>query len=193
MKVAQLLGLWGPWQQVCRDADCLCRRSYGPLRVFFQLLVAVNQKASLASLSLKPRPFRHLEGFLPGVLLCCSTHQAHRGAPSLGSYSVVQCIRHLMGQPLYCSAANAWGMHEGRETMVMAPPLTRDSAVSPCFHCCQAFLHRHFPPHPPLSYPLDQSLRSQQQPLPWDCSTVPKFPLPATVPSRVCMAVARTI
>ena len=27
------------------------------------------------------------------------------------SYSVVQCIRHLMGQPLYCSAADAdvWG------------------------------------------------------------------------------------
>ena len=27
------------------------------------------------------------------------------------SYSVVQCIRHLIGQPLYCSAADAgvWG------------------------------------------------------------------------------------
>ena len=29
----------------------------------------------------------------------------------MGSYSVVQCVRHLMGQPLHCSAANAgvWG------------------------------------------------------------------------------------
>ena len=76
---------------------------------------------------------------MPGVLLCCSEHQAHRGtpltgvllcssarqalkgAPWVGSYSVVQCIRHLMGQPLYCSAANA-GIWE-REFMVMALPL----------------------------------------------------------------------
>ena len=38
----------------------------------------------------------------------------------MGSCSVVQCIRHLMGQPLYCSAASA-GV-EGGEAMVMAPP-----------------------------------------------------------------------
>ena len=58
---------------------------------------------------------------MPGVLLCCSVHQAYRGvspgwgsahqslkeAPWVGSYSVVQCVRHLMGQPLYCSADNA--------------------------------------------------------------------------------------
>ena len=61
---------------------------------------------------------------LPGVLLCCSACQAHRGSPLagvllcrlalqalkeahwVGSCSVVQCVRHLMGQPLYCSAAN---------------------------------------------------------------------------------------
>ena len=46
----------------------------------------------------------HLQGrnrSLPGVLLCCSAHQALKGAPWVGSYSVVQCIRHLMGQPLY--------------------------------------------------------------------------------------------
>ena len=30
--------------------------------------------------------------------------------------------------------------------MVMASPLTRDSAVSPCFHGCLAFHHRHFSP-----------------------------------------------
>ena len=36
VKVAQLLGLWGLWRcQVCRDTDCLHRRSYGPLIVFF--------------------------------------------------------------------------------------------------------------------------------------------------------------
>ena len=45
---------------------------------------------------------------LPGVLLCCWASQAHRGGPPwLGSYSVVQCIRHLTGQPLSRSAADA--------------------------------------------------------------------------------------
>ena len=86
-----------------------------------------------------------------------------------------------------------------RETMVMAPPLPCDSAVSPCFHGCLAFLHRHFPPQSPPSHPLDPSLRSQQQPSPWDCSTIPELQLPATAPSRepaslswVCMAAAWT-
>ena len=82
--------------------------------------------------------------------------------------------------------------------MVMAPPPTCDSAVSPCFHGCLAFLHRHFPPQSPPSHPLDPSLHSQQQP--WDCSTIPKLQVPAAVPSRgpvslsgVCTAVARTV
>ena len=153
---------------------------------------------------------------MPGVLLCCSTRQAGRGAPLaevllcrsageplkgapwVGSYSVVQSVRRLMGQPLYCSAAKA-GM-SGREAMVMAPTPSCDSAISPCFHGCPAFLHRHFSPQPPPSPPLDLSLCSQQQPLPWDCSTIPKLQLPATAPSRgsislsgVRMTVARTV
>ena len=148
---------------------------------------------------------------MPGVLLCCLVHHAHRGAALagfllcrsvcqslraatwVGSCSVVQCIRHLMGQPLYCSAANAglWrerGYGDGSTTMC-------DSAVSPCFHGCQAFLHRHFPSQSPPLPPLNRSLCNQQQPLPWDCST-----LPASAPSReplslsgVCTAVARTV
>ena len=65
---------------------------------------------------------------------------------------------------------------EGREAIVTAPPSTRDSAVSPCFHGCLAFLHRHFPPQSPPSHPLDHS---QQQPSPWDCSTTPKLQLPS--------------
>ena len=145
---------------------------------FFEPLVAGDQKASLASLSSYLCQFRHLEGSLAwgpsllfgesgtrkapltGVLLCRWAHQALKGAPWVGSYSVVwhishlkepldgaysvvQCIRRLMGQPLYCSAADG-GMCG--EPMVMAPPPTRDSAVSPCFHGCLTFLHRHFPP-----------------------------------------------
>ena len=83
--------------------------------------------------------------------------------------------------------------------MVMAPPPTHDSAVSPCFCGCLAFLHRHFPPQSPPSHPLNPSLHSQQ-PLPWDCSTILKLQLPASAPSRggaflsgVCMAAARTV
>ena len=83
----------------------------------------------MANLSLQLYPFRHLEGSLAwgssvvqhirqieapspaGVLLCRSVCQALKGAPWAGSYSVVQCVPSFMGQPLYCSAANAgvWG------------------------------------------------------------------------------------
>ena len=140
----------------------------------------------------------HRGALLAGVLLCRSAHHAVKGAPWVGSYSVVQCLRRLMGWLLYCSSAKA-GLR-GREAMVMAPPPSRDSAISPCFHCCLAFLHRHFPSRPPPSHPLDLSLCSQQQPSPWDCATIPKLQLPATAHSRgstslsgVCMAVARTV
>ena len=100
-----------------------------------------------------------------------------------------------MGQPLYCSAADAsvWG----ERLWWWLHPLTHDSAVFPSFHGCLAFLHRRFPPQSPPSHP---PLLSQQQPLPWDSSTIPKLQLPATTPSRgtatlsgVCMAVARTV
>ena len=43
----------------------------------------------------------------------------------------------------------------GREAMVTAPPHTCDSAASPCFHGCLAFLCRHFPPWSPPSHLLD--------------------------------------
>ena len=54
VKVVRLLGLRGPWRrQVCRDTDCLCGRSYAPLRVlFFEPPVAGDEKAFLAGLSL---------------------------------------------------------------------------------------------------------------------------------------------
>ena len=84
--------------------------------------------------------------------------------------------------------------------MVMAPSRMLDSAVLSCFHGCPVFLHRRFPPQFPPSHPLDPSLHSQQQLLPWVCSTIPKLQLPAAEPSRglvslsrVCMTVARTV
>ena len=121
------------------------------------------------------------------------------GAPRLGSYSVDRRVRHLKKHH---------GVHQAfdgpasvdqllmlacveREAMVMAPPLTRDSAVSPCFHGCTAFLHRHFPPQSPPSLPFDPSLHSQQQPSPRECSTIPKLQLPAAAWSGVCMAAGK--
>ena len=46
----------------------------------------------------------------------------------------------------------------------MDPPATCDSAVSPCFHGCPAFFHRHFPPRSPPSHPLNPSRQSTAAP-----------------------------
>ena len=114
------------------------------------------------------------------------------------SWSVVQRIRGLMGS---LSIVQLLMLAGGEiKAMVMAPPHMRDSALLPCFHGCLAFLHRHFPPRSPPSHPLNPSLCGQQQPSPWDCSTISKLQLPATAPSRgpvslsgVCMAATRTV
>ena len=56
---------------------------------------------------------RHIEGPpLAGILLCKLVGQTLKRVSWVGSYSVVQCIRRLMGQPVYCSAAYA---HKWRE------------------------------------------------------------------------------
>ena len=110
-----------------QDMDCLHHKSFGAIRVFFQascccrseplfgqsFSVALQvQESFLAWGPSVFRRVRHTKGPpLPGVLLCRWVHQALKGAPWVGSYSVVQCIRRLSGQPLYCSATNAgvWG------------------------------------------------------------------------------------
>ena len=107
-------------------------RRYGPISVFFRASVAGGQKASLASLSPYLRLFRHLEGSLawgPSLLFGKSgkqrgppgwgltlqiTHQALKGALWVGSCFAVQCLRRLMGQPFYCSAARCWPVGRGR-------------------------------------------------------------------------------
>ena len=146
---------------------------------------------------------------MPGVLLCCSAHQEHRvaplagvllcrlacqalkGAPWVGSYSVVQCIRRLMVQPLYCSVAHA-GVWGERQAMVTAPLSLHDSLVSRCFHGCWVFHHRHFPPRSASSHPLDPSLCSQQQPSPGIAPQSLNFSS-SHCAVRVCMAAAWTI
>ena len=95
VKMAQLLGLWGPWWcQVHRDMDCLQGKSYGH-----------------QSFSISP-PVQALRGLPCLGFFCCSVCQVHRGTPmagvlfcrsahqalKVGSYSVVQCARCLMGQ-----------------------------------------------------------------------------------------------
>ena len=57
----------------------------------------------------------HRRGPLAVVLLCRSARQSLKGAPWVKSCSVVQCVRCLMGQPLYCSAAQCWRV--GRERL----------------------------------------------------------------------------
>ena len=108
----------------------------------------------------------------------------------MGSYSVVQCVRRLMGQPLYCSAAMlACG---ARQAVVMAPSPTCDSAV--CRASMAAWLsstgisHHNLLPHIPSihlsavnSSPLTgiapQSLNSSLQllPLPGDIHSCPAY------------------
>ena len=106
---------------------------------------------------------------MAGVLLCRSARQALKGAAWLGSYSVDWHIRHLKGAPWVGSYSVVWCIRHlmaspsivqllvlacgEREAMVMALPPTRDWAVSPCFHGCLAFFHRHFPPQFPPSHP----------------------------------------
>ena len=109
----QLLGLWGPWlQQMCRDMDCLCPRSYGPIRVFLWASWSwwseclFNQSFSIAL------PIQTLRGLPCLGSFSVVWHIRHiEGPPWLESYSTDQRVRHLMGQPLYCSAADAgmWG------------------------------------------------------------------------------------
>ena len=116
----------------------------------------------------------------------------------MGSFSEFQCIKAFDGPASLLFSCRCW--HLEKEAMVMAPPPTHDSAVSPCFHGCLAFLCRHFPPQSPPSHPLTPSLRSQQQPSPWVCSTIPKLQLPAAALTRwhvsllgLCMAAVRTV
>ena len=44
---------------------------------------------------------------MAGVLLCRLAHQALKGAPWVGSYSVALSFMCFMGQPLYVSAVDA--------------------------------------------------------------------------------------
>ena len=111
------LGLRGPWRrQVCRDTDCLRRRSHGPIfwaSCSWQSEGLLGQSFSIAL------PVQALRG--PSLLLGCIRHlKGHPGwGPTLefrasvtekhaGCYpTVVQRVGRLLGHPLCCSAADA--------------------------------------------------------------------------------------
>ena len=88
--MAQLLGLWGPWQyKVCRDMDRLYPSSYGLIRVFFRASCNWRPEGLFGqSFSIAPpvQPLKRTP--FPGVILCCLVHQAYRGDPWLGFYSI---------------------------------------------------------------------------------------------------------
>ena len=157
--------------------DCPHCRSYGYVRVFFWASCSWWSEGLFGqSFSIAPPPFRHLECSLSWVNLCCSGSQAHRGDPLagvllcrlvhqalkgepwVGSYSEVQCIRHLMSQFLHCLAANA-GMWEERgygDGSTSCPWLSSITLLPwlPGFHLW------HFPPWCPPSHPLNLPLHS---------------------------------
>ena len=58
------------------------------------------------SVSVVP-PIQALRGLACRGTSLCLVSKAHWGALLAGLFSAVQCIRRLMGQPLYCSAAGA--------------------------------------------------------------------------------------
>ena len=77
MKMAQLLGLRGPWWHQCTGTQTPSTAGVMALsESFSESLVTGNQKASLASLSPWLCPFRHLEGSLvwSPSLLCSIRH-----------------------------------------------------------------------------------------------------------------------
>ena len=82
-----------------------------PSESFFKPIVAGNQKAFSAVFLHSSALSGTYRAPLPGVLLCRSAREALKGALWVGSYSVIQRVRHLMGQPLYYSTAEAgvWG------------------------------------------------------------------------------------
>ena len=140
--------------------------------LFFQPLVAGDQKACLASL-FRSSAHSDGEGSLPwGPPLQISV-SVTKGAPGWGpalqfSESGVWWASLSIVQLLMLS-------YLGREAVVLASPSMCDSAVLPCFHGFQPFLHWHLPPQSSPSPPLNSSLHSQQRPLPWDCSTIRKL------------------
>ena len=95
MKGAQLLGSWGHWKY--QSAGTRTASATGVMAPSLCQLV-IRRPLWLDFLHCSTCSCTERAPFL-GVLLCYSSHQAHKGAPWLGSYSVVWYVRHLIGHP----------------------------------------------------------------------------------------------
>ena len=178
-KLEQLLGLQGPWRcQVCRDMDCLHHRSYGPLRVsiwasctwqseglfgqsFFKmpLVQLFRRLPGLGSFSIV-QCVRDIRGAtLVGVLLYRSVCQALKGAPYVGSYSVV----HVSGVWLASLSTFQLPMLVcGERGGVMAPPPSvtqqhRLASLAACLSSMEISYHDLLPHIPSIYLSTDNS------------------------------------
>ena len=109
VKVVQLLGFrWLYQRQVCRAMDCLRRRNYGAISVFFQSSYS-RRSEGLFGQSLSITPPIQILGRIPCLgsfsvvqhIMYIESPSPHhpQTPPPRGSYSVDWRIRHLKGHP----------------------------------------------------------------------------------------------
>ena len=197
--MVQLFGLRDPGGAKCAGTWTVSTaRVMAVSESFFEPLCSWRSEGLLGqSFSIVPHA-QALRGLPCLGALCCSGHQGRRGTPPAGVLLCSSVRQTFDGPASLLFSYRCWRV--GKEAVVMAPPPLQYSAVLPCFHGCLAFLHQNLPPRSLPSHPLSPSLCSQQQPSPWDCSTIPNLQLPAAAPSRrsvflprVYMAAARTV
>ena len=144
--------------------DCLRHRSYGPIRVFFLASCSWWSEGLFGqSFSVALPGQAHRGAPLAGILLCRSVHRALKGAP-WGGVLLCSSVCQAFDGPASL-LFSCWWWQVWRESLWWWLHPLRDSAVSPCFRGCLAFLHRHFLPQSPPSHLLGLSLSDQQQPL----------------------------
>ena len=93
----------GTWRlQVCRGMGCLSHRSYGPIRIFFQVSSSLQSEDPFGCSFSVATPIEALRGlpFLGSFSdLWCVSHI--EGCFQLGSYSVGLFIKQLKGHPVW--------------------------------------------------------------------------------------------
>ena len=106
---------------------------------------------------------RHFQGH-PGWCASLLFSSSLKGAPRVGSYSAVQCVRCLMGQSLYCSAADAgmWGERDYGDSSTHYARLPDFPPQSPPSHPLIRLSTVNSSPCPGIA---PQSLNSSSQPL----------------------------
>ena len=109
-------------------------------------------------------------------------HRHIKGHKWMGSYSGVQCAKELEGPAFLLFSC--WYQHVGRETLqgwLHPLPVTQQYCLASvaAWFSSTGISHQSPPSHPRGSSP-----HSQQQTVPWDCSTTPAPQLPAAVSFR---------